>query len=119
MSNIEQVNAILKELNNDPNIVTSFVILKTGMLVAGNLPEEVHPEIFTAMASILISAAESATSGCKGKLEEVYVELDRARIIIGGAGKKCALVVIVGNKENNGHLNKQIKKAALGLGSVL
>jgi predicted regulator of Ras-like GTPase activity (Roadblock/LC7/MglB family) len=113
------VNEILNELNSDPDIVASIVILKTGMFVAGKLPDEVQDEIFITMASILISAAESATSGIKGKFENVYLELDRSKIIIENAGKKGALIVLTNTKENNGHISTQIRKAALSLGLVL
>jgi predicted regulator of Ras-like GTPase activity (Roadblock/LC7/MglB family) len=119
MTQINQVNEILKGLNGNPDIIASLVILKSGMLVAGNPPEGVHSETFIAMASILITAAESATSDFKGKFENVFVELDRSRIIIGSVGTKGALVVIVNNKENNGHLNAEIEKAALSLHSAL
>lgn len=119
MENLEQIDNILMEINSNPGVITSLVILKSGLLVAGQVPEEIHLETFVAMASILISAAESATSDIQGKLDKVFVELDRARIIIESAGRKGALVVVTNNKDNNGTLNTQIKKAALSLASVL
>ena len=119
MENLEQVDNILMEINNNPGVITSLAILKSGLLVAGQVPEEIHLETFVAMASILISAAESATSDIQGKLDKVFVELDRSRIIIESAGRKGALVVVTTNKDNNGTLNTQIKKAALSLASVL
>lgn len=119
VTHIEHVDEILRELNGNPNVLASLMILKSGMLVAGQLPEEAHLETFVVMASLMISAAESATSDLKGEFENVYVELDRARIIIESAGKKGVLVVITDTKDNNGHLNAQIKKTALNLGAAV
>ena len=119
MGNLEQVYKILMEINSNPNVIYSLVILKSGLLVAGEVPEEIHLETFVAMTSILISAAESATSDIQGKLDKVFVELDRARIIIESAGRKGALVVVTNNKDNHGTLNTQIKKATLSLAAVL
>jgi predicted regulator of Ras-like GTPase activity (Roadblock/LC7/MglB family) len=119
MVNIRQVDDILREVNSNPNVITSLVILKSGMHVAGQPPAGVHTETFVAMASILISAAESATSGFKGKLENVFVELDRSRIIIDSVGEKGALVVVTNTKDNHNPLHTQIKKAALSLAAVL
>ena len=119
MADIGQVDDILREVNNNPNVITSLVILKSGMHVAGQPPAGVHLETFVAMASILISAAESATSDLKGKLENVFLELDEARIIIDSAGTKGALVVVTNTKDNHDPLNSQIKKAALSLAAVL
>jgi predicted regulator of Ras-like GTPase activity (Roadblock/LC7/MglB family) len=119
MGNLEQVDSILLEINSNPAVLSSIVILKSGLLVSGKVPDEIHLETFVAMASILISAAESATSDIQDKLDKVFVELDRSRIIIESAGRKGALVVLTINKDNNGNLNAQIKKAASILAEVL
>lgn len=119
MTNIEQVNQILSELNSDSNVTTSLVILKSGMHVSGQPPNEVNLDTFVAMASILITAAESATSDINGKFENIFLELDRSYVIIETAGRKGALVVITKDKKTNGYLNAQIKKAAMGLGAAL
>ncbi len=119
MDNIRQVNEILGELNSNPKVITSLVVLKSGMLVAGQPPAGVHLETFVTMASILLSAAESATSGFRGELENVFVEMDGSRIIIDSAGKKGVLVVVTNTKDNHDSLHAQIKKAAQGLAAMM
>jgi predicted regulator of Ras-like GTPase activity (Roadblock/LC7/MglB family) len=119
MENLDQIDQIMMEIDNNPDVTMSLVILKSGLLVAGCVPEEIQLETFVAMASILISAAESATSEIQGKLDKVFVELDRATIIIESAGRKGALVVLTNKKNDNGNLNTQINKAALSLKEVL
>ena len=119
MVNKERVNDILGELNNNPKVITSLVISRSGMHIAGQPPAGVHLETFVAMAAILLSAAKSATSGLKGELENVFVELDRSRIIIDSVGNKGVLVVVTNTKDNHDSLHTQIKKAAQGLASVM
>jgi predicted regulator of Ras-like GTPase activity (Roadblock/LC7/MglB family) len=119
MENIKQVDEILKDLNSHPKVITSLVILKNGMHIAGQPPTGVDLETFVAMASILLSAAESAISGLKGNLENVFVELDRSRIIIESAGEKGALVVLTNTKDNHDTLCAQIKKVAQGIAAEL
>ncbi len=119
MDNIIQVNEILGELNSNPKVITTFVVLKSGMLAAGQPPTGVHLETFFTMMSMLLSAAESATSGFRGNLENVFVEMDGSRLIIDSAGKKGVLVVVTNTKDNHDSLYAQIKKAAQNLNSVM
>jgi predicted regulator of Ras-like GTPase activity (Roadblock/LC7/MglB family) len=119
MDNINQVNEILMELNSNPKVITSFVVLKSGMLAAGQPPTGVHMETFVTMMSILLSAAESATSGLRGKLENVFVEMNGSRLIIDSVGKKGVLVVVTNTKDNHDSLYSQIKKAAQNFASVM
>jgi predicted regulator of Ras-like GTPase activity (Roadblock/LC7/MglB family) len=119
MVNNERVNDILRELNNNPKVITSVVISRSGMHIAGQLPVEVHLETFVAMAAVLMSAAETVTSGLKGELEDVFVELDRSRIIINSAGNTGVLVVVTNTKDNHDSLHAQIKKAVRDLAAVL
>ena len=119
MVNNERVNDILGELNNNPNVITSLVISRSGMHIGGKPPEIAHLETFVAMAAILLSAAEAATSELKGKLENVFIELDRSRVIIDSAGNKGVLVVVTNTKNNLDSLHEQVKKAISELVTVL
>jgi predicted regulator of Ras-like GTPase activity (Roadblock/LC7/MglB family) len=71
------------------------------------------------MLSILLGAAETATSGLNGKFENVFIELDRSRIIIDSAGNKGVLVVVTNTKDNHDSLHAQVKKAVRDLAVVL
>jgi predicted regulator of Ras-like GTPase activity (Roadblock/LC7/MglB family) len=119
MVNTERVNDILWELNNNPKVITSVVISRSGMHIAGQPPEEVHLETFVSMLAILLTAAETAIRGLKGELEDVFVELDRSRIIIDSAGNMGVLVVVTNTKDNFDSLHAQVKKAVRDLAAVL
>ncbi len=119
MTNHIQANDILRALNNNPNVITSVVISKSGMHIAGQPPVGVKLETFVAMLSILLGAAETATSGLKGNLENVFIDLDRSRIIIESAGNKGILVVVTNTKDNHDSLNIQVKEAVEDLAAVL
>ncbi len=119
MVNNEQVNDILEELNNNQKVITSLIVSRSGMHIAGQPPVGVHPETFVTMLSILLSAAETSISGLKGKLENVFVELDRSRIIIDSVSNKEVLVVMTNTKDNHDSLHAQVKKAISDLATVL
>ena len=119
MVNNERVNDILRDLNNNSNVITSLVISKSGMHIAGQPPAGVHLETFVAMAAVLLSAAESASSGLKGELEDVFIELDRSRVIIESVGNKGLLVVVTNTKENHDNLHEQVKKVIRDLISLI
>ena len=107
-----QVSDILAELKNSPQVVSSVVVSRSGMHIAGNAPEGVHLETFVAMSAILLGSAETAISELKGELENILVELDRSRIVIESAGNKGLLVVVTNTKENLDPLLSMVKKAA-------
>lgn len=114
-----RVNAILGELDSDPNVINSMVVSRSGMHIAGQAPPGVHLETFVAMSAILLGSAETAISELKGDLENIFVELNRSRIIIESAGNKALLVVMTSTKENFVPLLAQIKKAASDLSNML
>ncbi len=114
-----RVNDILGELNNKPEIVSSVVVSRSGMHIAGQAPDGVHLETFVAMSAILLGSAETAITELKGELEDVLVELDRSRIIIDSAGNKGLLVVVTNTKDNFDSLHSMVKKAAKDLAAVL
>ena len=89
------------------------------MHIAGQPPAGVHLETFVAMAAVLLSAAESASSGLKGELEDVFIELDRSRVIIESVGNKGLLVVVTNTKENHDNLHEQVKKVIRDLISLI
>lgn len=119
MASNERMNEILGKLNNNPKITTSFMITKNGMHIAGQPPPGVHLETFNAMATILLSAAESASSGIKGKLENIFLELDRSRVIIDRVGNKGVLVVVTNTKDNYDSLSEQLTEVNKELKSLI
>ncbi|UCG70450.1 MAG: roadblock/LC7 domain-containing protein [Thermoplasmata archaeon] len=114
-----RVNDILGELNNNSEVISSVVVSRSGMHIAGNPPEGVHLETFVAMSAILLGSAETAITELKGELEDVLVELDRSRIIVDSAGNKGLLVVVTNTKDNFDSLHSKVKKAAKDLSEVL
>jgi predicted regulator of Ras-like GTPase activity (Roadblock/LC7/MglB family) len=111
MANNEHMNDILRELNNNPWIVTSMVISKSGLHIAGQPPSGAHLETFAAMSAVLVGASESVSSGLKGEMKNVHVEMDRSRIIIESVNNREVLVVVTDTKVNPDSLHEQVKKA--------
>jgi predicted regulator of Ras-like GTPase activity (Roadblock/LC7/MglB family) len=106
----EGIYDILSDLNNNPNVITSLLFSRSGMYIAGQPPEGVHLETFVAMAAVLLSAAETASSGFREVLESVIVRLDRSMIIIDRVSKKGGLVVVTNSNGNHDYLQEPIKE---------
>ena len=117
--NSKQVDGILWDLNSNPKVITSLVISRSGMHIAGQPPTGVHLDTFVAMMAILLSAAESASSGLKGELGNVFIELDKSRIIIESVSNNVILVVVTNTQDNHDSLSELIRKAIRNLVSVL
>lgn len=78
-------NPIERSLNNlkeHPDILEVTLISRSGMHIAGNVPDNAHRETFVAMAAILLGAAETATTELKEKLSHVIIELQNSKLFI-------------------------------------
>lgn len=84
---------VLDEVRSVPLVYEATVVSRSGMHIAGDAPKGVHLETFVAMSAILLGAAETATSELKDKLQYVYVELARGKMVLASAGPRALLVV--------------------------
>ena len=103
VSNIEVVLAELKAMDE---IDMALVISRSGMHIAGEIPDHVHAETFVAMSAILLGAAETATSEMKGDLSHVEIHLGKKTMVLTDTGKKGLLVVSIDGAVTPETLNK-------------
>ena len=114
-----QVTNILRELKGLDEVLSSIVVSRSGMHIAGDAPDGVHLETFVAMSAILLGSAETAVSEIRGDLQDVFIELDRSRVIINSAGAKALLVIVTKTKDNLQDLLPHLRQASQSIASVL
>ncbi len=108
MSPSNSIEKLLDGLKNDSDITDATVISRSGMHIAGNVPENVHRETFVAMSAILLGAAETATSELREKLSHVTIDLKNTYILILNCGSKALLALKMPKK---GDVDKVISQA--------
>ncbi|HEV8595359.1 MAG TPA: roadblock/LC7 domain-containing protein [Thermoplasmata archaeon] len=95
MADIAALEGILKELERVPGVSDAVLVSRSGMHIAGSVPEGAHAETFVAMFAILLGAAETATSELKERLDAVVIELEASKILIINDGPKAIYVLRV------------------------
>ena len=93
MADIAALDGILKELLHVPGVNEAVLVSRSGMHIAGAVPEGAHGETFVAMFAILLGAAETATSELRERLDNVVIELESSRILIINDGPKAIFVL--------------------------
>ncbi len=93
MSNVENLEEILGEIEKVNGITDALLVSRSGMHIAGDVPKGAHTETFVAMSAILLGAAETATSELKEKLLHVGIKLDKSIIVISTISARALLVL--------------------------
>src|SRR3990172_1093647 len=93
MADIPALEGILKEMQAVPGVSDAVLVSRSGMHIAGAVPQGAHAETFGAMFAILLGAAETATSELKERLDNVVVELESSKILIVNDGPKAIFVL--------------------------
>ena len=93
MADIVALEGILKEMESVPGVSDAVLVSRSGMHIAGSVPQGAHAETFVAMFAILLGAAETATSELKERLDNVVIELESSRILIINDGPKAIFVL--------------------------
>ena len=116
----EMLEKVLRDLKSVGDIEASAVISRDGLLMAGDIPSDVHAETFAAMSATMLGAAETAISELRrGIPERVIVESKEAKIIATGAGPKALLVVMANPKAGLGLILVEMGKAAEKIEKIL
>jgi len=90
----EKMGEILRELKKVGGVEASAVVSRDGILMASDIPDDVHGETFAIMSATMLGAAITANSELRKKLpERIIVESSDGRTIVAGAGSKSLLVV--------------------------
>ncbi len=108
----DRVNDVLSDMRRAGGTRAAAVVSREGILIASDLPREVHAETFAAMAAIMFSAAETAAIEMNEEApDRLIVETDEGRLVIAGAGERMMLVALTDAKAGLGHAIVEMTRA--------
>lgn len=93
MADIAALEEILGELGKVDGVQDAVLVSRSGMHIAGAVPEGAHGDTFVAMFAILLGAAETATSELRERLDNVVIQLESSKILIVNDGPKAIFVL--------------------------
>ncbi len=93
MADITSIEEVLSDLENYPGVNEAVLISRSGMHIAGTVPDGAHPETYVAMFAILLGAAETAISELKEKLDAVLINLEESKVMVVNDGPKALYVL--------------------------
>ncbi len=97
MSDIPQIEEILKEIERREGVHEVFLVTRSGTYVAGALPKGVERETYASMFAVLLGSADTATSQMKEAMQGVTVHLRDSKLVVLGDGPKALFVLRVGD----------------------
>jgi len=114
MADAAALESILKEIEALDGVNGAVLVSRSGMFIAGSVPEGVFQDTFVAMFAILLGAAETATSELKDRIDTIVLNLESSRILVVNDGPK-ALFVLRTRKDADlatikGHLERLSRK---------
>jgi hypothetical protein len=110
MADIQALEAILKEIEGIHGVRDAVLVSRSGMHIAGSVPDGAHTETFVAMFAILLGAAETATSELRERLDNVVIELESSRILIVNDGPKAIFVLRTTKDANPGAVREEVMR---------
>lgn len=115
----ERLIEILKELRKAIPLDASAVVTRDGILMASDIPDNVHGETFAIMSATMLGAAITANSELrKGAPKKIVVESDDGKTIVAGAGTNSLLVISTKQTVDEGKLLEAIDSAVMKIREV-
>ena len=93
MADVAALESLLKEVQTLDGVHDAVLVSRSGMYIAGSVPEGVFQDTFVAMFAILLGAAETATSELKDRIDTVVLNLEQSRIVVVNDGPKAIFVL--------------------------
>jgi len=93
MVDLTKAKDLVRKIDEESGISSATLVSRSGMYVAGKVPEGAHPETFVAMAAILLGSAETAATEINEGLNSITINLKHSRIFVRGATEKTLIVV--------------------------
>ncbi len=98
-----QFELVLQSLVLSEKVEAAAIVRRDGLPIASNLPTGVDPETIAALATKILSKAESASSEMKkGSVARVIVGSENGKLIVTSAGRSAVLIALVKPKEELG-----------------
>ncbi len=108
MADIAALEQILNEIEQLKGVSNAVLVSRSGMHIAGKVPNDAHQETFVAMFAILLGAAETATSELRDRLRAVVLHLTTSRMVIINNGPKALFVIRLTEEADIDQLQKEM-----------
>lgn len=90
-----EISRVIGELKRISGIKAIAVVTREGILIASDMPPDVHAEMFAAMAAVMLSAAETASVELnRAAPDRLIIETEESKLIIVSAGERTMLVTL-------------------------
>jgi predicted regulator of Ras-like GTPase activity (Roadblock/LC7/MglB family) len=113
------IREVLNELRSVGEISNAAVVSRSGMLIDGDAPDNIHMETFGAMMAIMLGAAETATAESTDNLEHIDMEMTQTHLILMGAGQRILLAVFITDKSAREKIIPFVNEAAQRLKTLV
>ncbi len=108
-----ELKPALRALRQDFNAFASAIISRDGLIMAGDISEEVSSETFGIMCATLLGAASTAHSELRiGTPIGVIVESEDSMMIVVGAGRKTLIVAVLPREADCDAAKKRLEELA-------
>lgn len=98
MADISEIEKILREIEGREGVHEAFLVTRSGIYIAGDLPKGVERETYASMFAVLLGSAETATSQMKEPMHGVTVYLQDSKLVVLADGPKGLFVLRVGEE---------------------
>ncbi len=110
MVDLTKAKDLVEKIGSMESIVSATLVSRSGMYVAGGVPDGAHTETFVAMAAILLGSAETAATEINEGLDNIAVNLKNSQIFIRGATEKTLLVICMKKDAGLEEVNAAVEK---------
>lgn len=87
------LNDILKEFKVIKGVTAATLVSRSGMFIAGEVPNNAHSEVYAAMAAIVVGAAEATATEARLELSHALIDYITSYQYLFGCGTKAILVL--------------------------
>ena len=110
MADVAALESLLDEVKSLDGVHDAVLVSRSGMYIAGSVPEGVFQDTFVAMFAILLGAAETATSELKDRIDTVVLNLEQSRIVAINDGPKAIFVLRTGKDVDIGSVKSSLER---------
>ncbi|OPY29335.1 MAG: Roadblock/LC7 domain protein [Methanocella sp. PtaU1.Bin125] len=109
---VTELDQVLADMRRAGGIRAIAIVSRDGILIASDMPAEIHPETFAAMSAIILGAAETAALEINTPApDRIIVETDEGRLVVSGAGERMMLVALAEAQAGLGHVIVEMSRA--------
>ncbi|NLI73828.1 MAG: hypothetical protein GX369_03530 [Euryarchaeota archaeon] len=119
MSEIYAVKDALDRIRSIEHMSNASLISKGGMFVMGDVPDNIHRDVFSAMCAIAQVAGQTITSEIEERLDRIKILMDDSVLILIGVSPKYILAMIVNQKIDEEMLEQEVRSLINNIENIM